>query len=335
MIRIPAGPVLMESIRMCVEARRPFIIEGPTGVGKSEIAEQCALQLGIRSIVIDLSLLEAPDLIGIPTIHDGRTMYAHPLFLPDDGAGLLIFEELNRAHRHVQAPVLQVLTTRRLNEYRLPDDWLPAACINPADDGYLVNELDTALIARSDVLRVHADVEHWLRWAGKHGVHEAVCSYVQATPRIFDAPLSNPRSWTYVSDMVKTFERGNYDVATLLNNIAGYVGDELAQAFLTMYQAPVADTPPSPDEILQNYKRVRRRVKDWAEAGNAAMLESTFKPLMALLQDPTHETLVQTDRNVHRNLRAFLKDLPADFRREFLSFHPWIAGNRKRMRASK
>ena len=46
-----------------------------------------------------LSLLEPPDLVGLPIIEEGRTRYALPRFLPRVGQGILMLEELNRAER--------------------------------------------------------------------------------------------------------------------------------------------------------------------------------------------------------------------------------------------
>jgi MoxR-like ATPase len=40
------------------------LLEGPTGIGKSELVRQTADELGIGFAVLDLSLLEPPDLVG-------------------------------------------------------------------------------------------------------------------------------------------------------------------------------------------------------------------------------------------------------------------------------
>ena len=76
-----------------------MLLEGPTGVGKSEIVRHVAQALAIETIVLDLSLLEPPDLVGLPVVRDGRTEYALPHVLPKEGAGILLLEELNRAER--------------------------------------------------------------------------------------------------------------------------------------------------------------------------------------------------------------------------------------------
>src|SRR5262249_16597879 len=157
MIGLPLGPVVKRVLEVAYRARRPVLLEGPTGIGKSELVTQLAGELGIGIVVLDLSLLEPPDLVGLPVIADGRTTYAAPAILPRDGAGILMLEELNRAERYIQQPALQLLTARRLHEYELPPGWSACAAINPEDDKYQVTPLDPALRARFLNLRVRAD----------------------------------------------------------------------------------------------------------------------------------------------------------------------------------
>jgi MoxR-like ATPase len=111
---IPVGPRLAAVLELAYRARRAVLLEGPTGIGKSEIVRQVADRLGVATVVLDLSLLEPPDLVGLPVIHEGRTTYALPSILPQAGAGILMLEELNRAERYIQQPALQLLTARRL-----------------------------------------------------------------------------------------------------------------------------------------------------------------------------------------------------------------------------
>ena len=149
MLTIAAGTPLVELITLAYHANHPILLHGRHGVGKSEVFAHAAAQLEIDLIVRDLALMEPPDLIGIPVVvADGTTHYAPPAFLPQTGQGLLVFEELNRCPRYMQAPCLQLLTARQLNDYCLPEGWLPCAAINDAADGYLTEELEAALLSR-------------------------------------------------------------------------------------------------------------------------------------------------------------------------------------------
>jgi len=145
---VAAGRPLLKVLDLCYAARRSPLVIGSTGIGKSVLLEQFAAQNKLSFISRDLSIMEPPDLVGLPKLEGGRTRFFPPDFLPSDGEGILCFEELNRAPAYMRAPTLQLLTDRSLNDYKLPPGWLCAAAINPAEEGYEVAELDPALLSR-------------------------------------------------------------------------------------------------------------------------------------------------------------------------------------------
>jgi hypothetical protein len=138
-LAVPIGPRVVEVLELAYRARRPILLEGPTGIGKSQIVAEFARASGLELVVLDLSLLEPPDLVGLPMIADGRTHYASPAELPTAGCGVLMLEELNRAEIPVMQPALQLLSARRLHAYELPPGWICVAAINPEDGDYQVN----------------------------------------------------------------------------------------------------------------------------------------------------------------------------------------------------
>lgn len=173
-MKIKAGRAVIELVKLCYLANLPALLVGRHGVGKSVLLEQAARELGIGFICRDLSLLEPPDLIGLPRPDGKVTSYFPPAFLPTGGKGLLVFEELNRCDRSMRAPCLQMLTARRLNDYILPDGWVPFAAINPAEEGYEADDLDLALLSRFVKASVEPDRVEWLAWARTAGIHPAV-----------------------------------------------------------------------------------------------------------------------------------------------------------------
>lgn len=197
---IPVGPRLEAVIELAWRARKPVLLRGGSGIGKSEILASTAQRRGIDCRVLDLSLLEPPDLTGLPYIELGRTLYAAPALLPKDGEGILVLEELNRADRAVRQPVLQLLSARRLNEYQLPPGWSVVASINPAGGDYQVDDLDPALTDRFLTIDVRPDREVWLEWAASVGVHAAVLELA----KLHEHALENvsPRTWKHVSDLL-------------------------------------------------------------------------------------------------------------------------------------
>jgi len=311
-MRVKAGQQVVEAIRLAYAAGKPVLLEGAHGCGKSQILEQAAKALGVEFIVRDLSLLEPPDLVGLPTTKGGLTRYAPPAFLPTEGSGLICFEELNRSERYMMSPCLQLLTARCLNDYTLPEGWLPVAAINPSDDGdYQVNELDPALLSRFVRIQVMADPVEWLNWADANGIHPAVVKYVKQTPDVFEGDQSTPRSWSYVSDVLHAFESGSKTTDDILTvAVSGIVGDVHCAAFLRSYSQ--SEEPLPATCIIHDYQRYRPEVVKWLEKKRTDMLNATTRNVLVALQDCDLCNEVAGDETKQEQLADFIRDLPGD-----------------------
>lgn len=311
---VKAGRPLIEVAGLCYTANRPLLMEGTSGIGKSEVMEQAASQLGIGYRVCDLSLLDNVDLIGMPRVEGGRTVYAPPAWLPMEDKGLLVFEELNRCAAHVRAPVLQLLTARRLNDYRLPAGWLPMAAINPSGDRYETHALDPALLSRFVQVRVEADHREWLRWAEARGIHRAVIDYVRSEPGLFHDELGNPRSWAGVSDLLLAAEQVAVTRGAMLAAVSGLVGEVRATAFLAGFKK--AALPVCVDDVLNRYGRHRATVQSWMANGRIDQVVALMNQVLMRLQAPEDYQRVRQDPQAWTNLGSFVSDLPGDLREQ-------------------
>jgi hypothetical protein len=315
---VAAGRPLLQLLRLCWKARRPVLLKGHTGIGKSELLKHFAAQQAIACIIRDLSLMEPPDLVGMPQLADGRTRFLPPAFLPTAGQGLLVLEEVNRAPEFMRGPCLQLLTERALNDYRLPEGWLPVAAINPADDGYDAAELDPALLSRFVQITVVPDRQEWLTWARAGGIHEDVIAFVNANPSVFGTVPSNPRAWHYVSDLLHKAAEFCTPSELLQAAVAGCVGVEMAVAFARFRRG--GDEPLTADQVLSAYRTHGKRLRGWVEAGKTDLVDATLKKVLTRLQAETHFAEVRDDKKSWQNLSRFLADLPGDLRRSAEEF---------------
>ncbi len=308
---IKPGKQLSESIAAAYKANIPVLLIGTHGIGKSEGIEQAAKALDIQCVVRDLSLMEPPDLLGLPTIRGERTVYAPPAFLPTEGSGLLVFEEINRAERFMMAPCLQLLTARCLNDYRLPKGWLPVAAINPSSEGYDVNHLDPALLSRFMQIRLEADVQTWLEWATTNEIDADIMNYIRSVPGVFES--SNPRAWKYVSDFIIRNEASETLTDSLMFTAAsGLVGDIHATAFM-QHRCAVADYECiDPLAIINSYATIRSNIIVLVKAKNLAPINTAVHNIKVWLQDSEVIANIQTDEIWRNNLKVFIKDLPPD-----------------------
>lgn len=99
---------IFAALRALVSARQPVFIWGGPGIGKSSIVAQLANSLKLSLRDIRALLLDPVDLRGLPYLENGRSKWAIPDFLPNDGEGILFLDELNAASGMVQAAFYQL-----------------------------------------------------------------------------------------------------------------------------------------------------------------------------------------------------------------------------------
>lgn len=284
---VPVGHRIVQLAVIAHRARRPLLLIGPHGIGKSAVLAEAAERLGISCITVDLSLCEPSDLVGLPHRDGERTVFAPPAFLPRDGEGLLVFEELNRAERFVQGPVLQLLSARRLNDYVLPSGWSCVAAINPEDGSYDVRSLDPAMLSRFLVVPVRSDRREWLAWARRAGLHPAVIHVVDQHSESLDAVP--PRSWTYASEVLKSARPEELQDRGLLHDLlAGFLPEGFA-VILAEALVHTHDGNPTASELLSRCAKdpaLQRRLEHLRDRGRTDALTAIAKDVLEHVGSP-------------------------------------------------
>lgn len=230
------------------------IMEGPHGIGKSNIVKQFANEKDFHLEELFLSHQEVGDLIGIPhTIdRDGLTLttWSMPIWLQrmhkaaaQGKHSVLFLDELNRAPIDVRQSALQLVLERQIHEHFLPVvngvRTLVVAAINPASD-YQVDELDPALLDRFLHVTVEADIKAFLSWGRKNGVNQIVLDYLGEFPdRLHWTPAdggigATPRSWTKLGHFLDHVEKIPEEI--LFQIMKGKVGTEIASQFYSFFK---------------------------------------------------------------------------------------------------
>jgi MoxR-like ATPase len=308
---VPIGPPLARILDVVRAADLPALLVGRHGIGKSEFLETWARARGMKPFVLDLSLLEATDLTGIPYVADGTTRFAPPATLPPAGTKeptLLVLEELNRCDRSVRQPCLQLLTTRRLNEYRLPEACFVAACVNPPDTGYDVDELDAALASRFATIPVEPSPRAWIAWAREARVPELLVSFVERYRQAFES--HPPRTWTFAGKIAAAaIERGanGDELAHALRTVLGPIA---TQALLLELRART-ETPPGPSEIVKDPRAHVALVKKLTAEKRLDVLKEMFDALADLLDTEPGRAAVRLPE-ARTALRELIAAAPPD-----------------------
>ena len=314
----PIGRPVIELLALAYRANVPAMLVGAHGLGKSEITGAAAIALGIDIISRDLSLMEPPDLVGLPRLDGGATTFMPPDFLPRETGrgGFLLIEEINRAPRYMQATCLELLTSRRLNSYRLPEGWLPIACINPKVEGYHVDLLDAALMSRFMRIEVCAAVSHWAAWARQpeSKIHPTIVTYVESVPNALDESQggSNPRSWAYPSRMLmaagaELLDRSPDTIIIALNGLIGPVHTTGLMRLILGTELPL-----QPNDIVFNWPASQATMHRWRRQGRLDLLAASMRALLQWMRPEGVAEQLRGDVPQRGNVRSFFKTLPGD-----------------------
>ena len=271
-----------KAILKAFKAKRPLFLWGPPGIGKSEVVQEVADELGGHVIDLRMAQMEPTDIRGIPFFNKdiNKMDWAAPVDLPTEELAaeypivVLFLDEMNSASPAVQAAGYQLILNRRVGKYVLPDNVVIVAAGNRDSDKGVTYRMPMPLANRFLHLEMRADFTSWQTWAVNKGIHKDVVGYLSFAKQDlyeFDGKSSSrafatPRSWCFVSDLLN--DEDDTDSDTLFNLISGAVGEGLAVKFAA--HRKIAGRMPEPSEILSG------KVKDLSVKEISAMYSLTI-----------------------------------------------------------
>jgi len=255
-----------KSLLKAFKKQRPLFLWGPPGIGKSELVADIAEELGGAMIDLRLGQMEPTDIRGIPFYNKdtGKMDWAEPVDLPTEEFAsqypivVLFLDEMNSAAPSVQAAAYQLILNRRSGKYFLPDNVVMVAAGNRESDKGVTYRMPTPLANRFIHQEMRVDFPSYQEWAVNNNIHKDVVGYLSFAkqdlydfdPKSASRAFATPRSWTFVSQILED-EDGDDD--TIMNLIAGTVGEGLAVKFMT--HRKIAGRMPKPEDILSGKEK--------------------------------------------------------------------------------
>ncbi len=249
------------AIGRCMAVKRPVMIWGPPGIGKSEIIEQITHDMEGTLIDLRLGQMEPTDIRGIPYFdrEQGVMNWAPPIELPDEAMSkkykhiVLFLDEINTAAPSVQAAAYQLILNRRVGKYVLPDNTVIVAAGNRESDKGVTYRMPAPLANRFVHVEMKSDFDSWMEWAVLNGIHKDIIGYLTFSKQdlySFDNSSSSrafptPRSWTFVSELIAD---DNLPAKTVTDLVTGAVGEGPAIKFIA--HRKIAGSLPNPADIL-------------------------------------------------------------------------------------
>jgi midasin (ATPase involved in ribosome maturation) len=228
----------IKAIKEALKVKRPIMIYSAPGCGKSDIIHQIGKELNRPVIDMRLALYDPSDLKGFPyydpSSNDMR--WAPSAELPKDpnSNAILFLDELVSAAPSTQAAAYQLVLNRRIGEYVLPQNVDIVAAGNRASDRGVVYKMPSPLANRFVHLELKIDVDEWIDWALKKGLHKDVVGYISHMkqdlftfdPKSSSHAFATPRTWEFVSQFLES--ESDVGEETTLDLISGTIGDGLA-----------------------------------------------------------------------------------------------------------
>jgi hypothetical protein len=295
-----------------ISVRRPVFLWGPPGIGKSDIVKQIGDTMNREVIDVRLALWEPTDIKGIPYYNadEKQMVWAPPAELPTDpeSTAIIFLDELNSAPPAVQAAAYQLILNRRVGTYELPKGVDFVAAGNREGDRGVTYRMPAPLANRFVHLEAKVDFDDWQDWATLNKIHPEVVGYVgfakqdlyDFDPKSASKAFATPRSWAFVSDLLKDDDVDNETLQTL---IAGAVGDGLAHKF--MAHRKIAGKLPKAIDILEG------KVKDLTIKEVSAMYSLTVS-LCYELKEQAEKKSKKFDEMADMFFRYMMDNFPTE-----------------------
>ena len=224
--------------------RKPVLIRGRHGVGKSEVVYQIAGGLEMPVVERRASQMTEGDLVGLPST-DGNTTSFNP---PDwfktacDNPVVLFLDEVDRATIEVRQGIFELTDSRKLNGHVLHKDTLIFAAVNGGEHGdqYQVGEMDPAELDRWTVFDVEPTCEDWLAYA-KDKVDGILWDFINQNRNHLEHTgdfepnkvYPSRRSWVRLNDCLAQANllAEDADTSVMFPLATGFVGFEAAVSF--------------------------------------------------------------------------------------------------------
>tara|TARA_Y100000296_G_scaffold24521_1_gene28915 strand:+ start:875 stop:1936 length:1062 start_codon:yes stop_codon:yes gene_type:complete len=290
--------------------KKPVLIRGRHGVGKSEVVYQFAESIGFPVVERRASQMTEGDLVGLPKTDGNVTSFCPPDWFKTacEEPVILFLDEVDRATIEVRQGIFELTDSRKLNGHRLHPQTLIFAAINGGEHGqqYQVGEMDPAELDRWTVFDVEPSVEDWLAWANGR-VDKMSWDFINSNrahlehKEDFEPNKVYPsrRSWERLSECLTAASLLEEASPALFNLSAAFVGFEAAVAFNDFVQN--YDRQVSIKDILVDGEL--DKVKDFTINEHTALVEkmeanATFKEALP-------------DEQV-QNLAAYFLQLPSE-----------------------
>lgn len=302
-------------------SRTPICIWGKHGIGKTELVENFAKANGFDfAYIAPAQFEEMGDLVGMPKIVDGKTVFAAPNWVPTtNNKGILLIDDVNRADDRILRGIMQLLQNYELVSWKLPENWQIILTANPDGGDYSVTPMDNAMLTRMLHITMIFEVKAWAIWANENGIDNRCINFVLTHPNVITGERTTPRTLVQFFKNIQTIDNWSSNLGLIQMLGDATLDAQTVASFIAFIQNDM-QLLLSPMEILESEDfedEVENRLYDLVvgESLRIDILATICTRLMQTIDDRSFNVT-----HLHlENLKSFIKldFLPDDLRLTF------------------
>ena len=242
------------------EHRRPVLLMGPPGIGKTAIMEQVASELNINLVSYTITHHTRQSAIGLPSIvhrsFDGVDYAVTEYTMSEIIAavyeqieqtgikeGILFLDEINCVSETLAPTMLQFLQYKTFGTHKVPEGFIIVTAGNPPEYNQSVREFDIVTLDRLRRIDIEADFDAFKEYGYRTKLHGAILAYLDIRKDHFyevhadtdRKSFVTARGWEDLSDALKTYEMLGLTIGESL--MSQYLQDEeIASDFALYYE---------------------------------------------------------------------------------------------------
>lgn len=242
-------------LERCFKNGLPILLKGAPGVGKTDIIKQTAKKCGMDLIISHPVVSDPTDYKGLPGIIDDKAEFLPygdlRKLIEADSPTIFFLDDIGQAPAAVQAAVMQLLLSRRINGHAVSDKVTFCAATNRREDKSGVTGILEPVKSRfATIIQIDPDHDSWIDWAVDcSDIPAELIGFIHYRPTLLCQPNPtadivnnpNPRTWHNVGKLLKAGCK-NFEV------FAGAVGEGAAAEFIGFMK--VHESLPSINSIL-------------------------------------------------------------------------------------
>lgn len=243
---------------------------------------------------------------------------------------VLFLDEINRiAGDDMKQSIFQLPEAYKMHTYKVPEGVAMVAAANPNTNDYQVSEIDQdkAFMDRFLHIKLRTNVESWMTWAGRKGIHHGLMSFYNAVPdalqveeKPYKLPINpTPRSAELINTLLTEVELPQND-GIRREVFMGILGNEFGPMLQKHLKENISKVPTG-EEIILNYPEYRALIQSNAKMKNQDYLNQVWRNVYAYCQNAENWEAIrnaintidpETKEVTPGNLDNYILDLPSE-----------------------